>query len=233
MSAEYTSQLPHGRWDIYGPIHKGLRLAATDLMIRLGRVDATDAGKLHGVLSDLRAHLSLAAKHLAHEEAHIHTALAARRSGAVERLSEQHADHRQAFERLEALIAAVESAAVSDRPHRTRELYLAYSLFMADDLAHMHEEESVTWPLLCALYSDEELAGIEMGIIGTLSPDENLSFMQLMIPAMTRQERIGLLSGMKANAPPEAFIAVIEGAARPTLDASDFEDLSAQLDFAA
>ncbi|WP_374570411.1 hypothetical protein [Phenylobacterium sp.] len=233
MTNSNATSLPHGRWDIYGPVHKGLRLAATDLMIRLGRADPLDEEAMKAVLGDLAAHLALAATHLAHEEAHIHPALAERNAAAATRLSSQHADHRTAFAELDRLIGAAALAAPHAAAARMRELYLAFSAFVADDLVHMHEEETVTWPLLCALFSDEQLAEIEMSIIATLSPEENVGFMRLMIPAMNRQERAALLGGVKASAPPEAFAAVLEAAARPTLSDGEFAELGRDLALAA
>lgn len=233
MTKADTPSLPHGRWDLYGPIHKGLRLATTDFMVRLGRADFTDDDASSALLGALGTHLALCADHLAHEETYIHPALEARRGDAAARLTSQHADHRQSFARLERLIARALEAQGEARLARARELYLAYSAFVAEDLAHMHEEETVTWPLLCSLFSDAELAEIEMRIIGSLPPETNLAFMRLMIPAMNRQERAALLAGMKANAPPEAFEAVIEHAARTTLAAAEFDDLAVRLDLAA
>lgn len=233
MTAHDQPKLPHGRWDIYGPIHKGLRMATTDFMVRLGRADFASHAASAALLDALRAHLSLCAEHLAHEEAFIHPALERRRGDAAARLARQHVDHRLAFSALGALIDAVAQADDGGRAAKARELYLAYSAFVAADLAHMHEEETVTWPLLCALFSDQELADLEMSIIASLSPETNLAFMRLMIPAMAPQERAVLLGGVRASAPPEAFQAVIEGAARPTLPAQEFDDLTARLGLAA
>ena len=119
-------------------------------------------------------------------------------------------------------MAAAEPA---DRLRLGRALYITFTAFVAEDFEHMAEEETVVWPQLCALFTDEELAGIEMAIIGELTPEENIGFMRLMLPAMNPSERAGLLTGMKANAPPEAFAAVIDLAARPTLAANDFAEL--------
>lgn len=232
MTRQESAALPHGRWDLYGPVHKGLRLATTEFMTRMGRTDFSERS-CEALLQELKAHLELCAEHLAHEEAFIHPALESRRGDSAMRLTRQHADHRQSFAELHRLIDAVLAAEVAERPARARELYLAYSVFVAEDLAHMHEEETVTWPLLCSLFTDEELADIEMSIIGSLTPQANMDFMRLMIPAMNPQERAALLGGMKANAPPEAFNAVIEGVARPVLAAADFDDLAARLDLAA
>jgi len=54
-------------------------------------------------------------------------------------------------------------------------------------------------------------------------------FMRLMIPAANRDERFHLLAGLRMKAPKEAFTAVLEVAARPTLSAEDMADLERRL----
>lgn len=214
-----------GRWDLYGPVHKGLRLAHGEVLRRLGAADwSTDQGVLIG---DLRAHLALGAKHLEHEEAHIHGAMARRRPDLMEALEGEHAHHRARFAVVEAQIASLETGSDADLPMLGRAVYLAMSQLVAEDLAHMHHEETVVWPGLCAAFTDEEMQAMEMAIISALAPDEVIAFMRLMIPAMDRAERTGLLTGMKAGAPPEAFAAVLDLAARPTLDPGEWEHLVA------
>ena len=208
------------RHDIYGPVHKGLRRAHADLMGRLGWADY--AADQHRLLAELREHLRLAAKHLAHEEAHIHPALDARAPNGAARLDQQHGHHRARFAEVEHRIRAVEAGG---GPAAGRALYLEFARMVAEDLAHMHEEETVTWPRLCALFSDNELLTMEMTIIASLTPEDVIAFMRMMIPAMNPSERAALLGGMKAGAPPEAFAAVYEHAVRATLGAQDLEGL--------
>lgn len=212
-----------GRWDLYGLVHKGLRLGHVDLMTRLGQADFD--GDQTQLLAQLRGHLVLAASHLQHEEQFIHTALEARAPGACRTLEAQHRHHHDRFATLEAAIVGLEQAEPAARRGRGRALYLDFTAFVAEDLEHMRQEETETWPLLCERFTDEELAGVEMQIIGSLSPEENIGFMRMMLPAISRPERSALLAGMKSGAPPEAYAAVIDLAARPTLAAADLADL--------
>lgn len=222
---EFISAAECGRWDIYGPIHKGLRLAHGELLRRLGRADF-DAAIPHELLGDLRTHLVLAAHHLAHEEAVIHPALDSRAPGAAAGLDTDHAHHQARLALLHSAIGAIEYAAPADRRALGRGLYLAFSTFVAEDLAHMCREEAEVWPRLCALFSDEELAALEMTIVASLSPADNIAFMRMMLPAMNRAERAALLTAMKTGAPAEAYAEVIELAARPTLAPEDLTHLS-------
>jgi hypothetical protein len=93
----------------------------------------------------------------------------------------------------------------------------------------MHEEETVANPILHSMFTDKELEDIEMRIISTLTPEKVIAYMRLMIPASNPDERANLLGGIKASAPPEAFKAVIDLAARPTLGAPEFAALSRRI----
>lgn len=230
FTADFHSAVSANRWDLYGLVHKGLRLAHAEMLRRLGAADhRVDQSEL---LAALRAHLAMAAQHLAHEEDFIHPALEAARPGAAAALERDHGDHHGRLAGLLRLIGALEGASVAERPVHGRCLYLAFSVFVAEDMAHMAREETEVWPLLCALFSDAQLADLEMRIVASLTPHDNLAMMRIMLPAMTPSERIGLLGGIKAGAPSEAYAAVIAEAARPTLTPVDFAELQ-QLGLAA
>ncbi len=223
FNADFHCAVSAGRWDIYGPVHKGLRLGHAEMLRRLGAADhRLDQGEL---LAALRAHLAIAAGHLAHEDEVIHPALEAARPGAAVALDRDHAAHHGRLADLLGLIGALEGAAPAERAAHGRHLYLAFATFVAEDLAHMAREETKVWPVLCELFSDAQLAELEMQIVASLTPRDNLAMMRIMLPAMAPSERIGLLGGMKAGAPAEAYAAVIAEAARPTLTPVDFAEL--------
>lgn len=223
IDAKFLSLVAQRRWDLYGPIHKGLRLAHAQLIVRLGAADPLADQK--PLLGDLLAHLSIASGHLDHEDSFIHPALEDVIPGATQDLVGHHRSHRDELDRLRTLVEGLQTAPRETRPAAWRELYLLFCAFVAADLEHMAHEEAVVWPQLCARYSDEELAELEMRIVGSLSPGETIAVMRIMLPAMAPEERIGLLSGMKAGAPPEAYQAVIVQAAKPTLATADFAEL--------
>ncbi len=226
MLTTTSSALPAtaGRWDIYGPIHKGLRRGHCALLQRLATTDFTR--DTTALIADLRMHLTLGETHLADEELFIHAALEQRAPGAASDLERDHAHHRARFVEIEAAIDALE-AAVEPRLADAcgRMLHLMFSRFVADDLVHMAEEEETIWPQLCATFTDAELTEIEAAIVGSLPPEIAMQFMALMIPATNPAERAALLGGMKANAPAEAYATVFEHAARPTLTPEQLQEL--------
>jgi hypothetical protein len=221
----FVQAKPLATHDFYGPIHKGLRLAQTHMLVRLGACGGEDLAEMSALLGELCTLLHVAEHHLENEDRWVHPALEARAPGATIRLAQGHAHHRHAFEELEALIGRAETALPEHRGKAMHALYLRFSQFMADDFAHMAEEEQMILPVLQSLFTNEELASIEDQIISGLSPEEVVGFGRYMIPAATRADRIALLSGIRANAPAEAFEAIMELSARPTLSAEDFDHL--------
>lgn len=223
---------PPATHDFYAAIHKGLRMALSQLLVRLGAADPADTG-LPALLADLRTQCDLSAHHLANEDEVIHTALEARAPGSTRRLVQDHDHHRDAFGEIEDLIRLVERADMARKAQRLRALYLRFSLFVADDFAHMAEEEQFMLPILQSLFTDEELIHMEDCIVSALPPEEMVTFARLMIPAATRTDRLAMLGAMRANAPAEAFAAIIDLAAQPTLSKADFAHLSEGLGLAA
>jgi hypothetical protein len=228
MSAAYPA-----RHDFYSPPHKGLRWSLSHLLLSIGGQDFTDQAGTAALLQRVRLQLEISAAHLAHEDKEIHTAMEARAPGSSAELERDHAHHRAAFVQLERLIAAVEAAPVPERPPLGRQLYLAFSQFVADDLAHMAEEELVTLPLLHRLFTDQELMAMEARIVAAIPPERMMVFLQVMLPAMNPAERFGFLSFARGSAPPEAFNAMIEHAVRPSLPANDWAALAGRLGLAA
>lgn len=229
----FVQAKPRATHDFYALIHKALRLNMTRLMTRLGAADGQDAEATGVLLADLRAQLRMSEMHLAKEDLYIHTALEARAPGAAAGLAREHEHHRRSFEELEGLIAEAEGAPQDARRAALHRLYLRFSLFVADDLAHMAEEEQLMLPILQSLFTDEELIGMEARIRAALTPEHTFLVAQAMIPAATHSERLALLGGIKANAPAEVFQGLLQGAARPNLSAGDFERLCCDLGVAA
>jgi hypothetical protein len=226
-----TAALPLPRIDLYGPVHRGLRSALTTVLARIGATDVSDCTRLATMLDDLEGVLYLCASHLAHENAGIHTAVDRRQPGFIARFDEEHRDHEHAIAELRALALAL-GVKASDRDAIHRTLYLRFSQFVAENLAHMVREETEIGPLLEALYSQQELEQIHGALLASIGPDEMLAFMRVMIPANPQPVRIGMLRGAQASMPREAFIATVH-LFRNHLDAAEWIDLTTQLDVPA
>ena len=191
--------------DFYYAVHKGIRLANARFLIRLGRVDAANEADVAAALADLRDHMAMGLSHLTHENAEIHTALETRCPGASDHAGEDHAHHEEAFGALEAMAQEVERTPMPFRAEALRRLYQRFALFVADDLAHMHEEETVLMPLLMRHFTREERDAIEHRIVSNIPFEKNVLFMRAMLPAASLSERRAMLEGMAAAMPETVF----------------------------
>jgi len=196
--------------DLYYAVHKGIRLANARLLIALGQADPRDEASVMDVLAKLEAHLALSLGHLTHENDKIHTVVEARLPGGSDHQGEDHDHHVAAFDELRRLAEDVAAAGI-DRPDRLRRLYQRFAIFVADDLTHMHEEETELMPTIAAHFSPEEIDGIEHSIGASIPPAKMVPIMAVMLGGTSRSERIEMVTGMKTVMPAEAFDGLFAG----------------------
>jgi hypothetical protein len=217
------------RHNVYILIHKALRACMADVLVTVGRMDPHDPDDVAAAAATVRNLLAFARSHLQHEDDWIHPALEARRAGSSAETSADHLQHREAFDLLEASLRAVESSMGAGREAAALRLYRHLALFVADNLQHMHVEETENHATLIECYSEEEIFAIEGAIIGSHTPDKLAVVMRWMVPAASAPERVGLLAGLRQNAPRPAFDAIL-ALVRPHLSARDWAKLESALD---
>jgi hypothetical protein len=221
------------RFDIYRPIHKALRLNLSKLLVTLGSTDFRNDAAATEAIAALRQQIALSRSHLGHEERFIHPLLEDLSEDPLQELEADHSHHRQSLDQLDELACAIEDAEAGERLILGHSLYLQFSRFLAEDLLHMAEEETSTLALLHRHFTDAELQEIEGRIVADHPPEKLMGTLSLMIPGMNLPERVEFLRGIKASAPPEAFEAIVENAAKPSLPSSEWDLLRAQLQDAA
>lgn len=205
------------RHDMYAFIHKALRRLLCDTLVRVGRLDDGDAAESAATLGQLEAMLALMQGHLEHENRYVHPALEARRPGTSARIGAEHEEHLETIEALQAELQALRAAPAERRPLLSRRLYRHLTLFVAENLQHMHVEETVHNAALWEGYTDAELVAIEDALRADIPEAEMAQVLRWMVPALTPAERAEMLVPMQAAIPPEAFRGVLE-IVRPTLD---------------
>ncbi len=216
------------RHDLYAGIHKALRLFMTRTLTQVGSTDAADAAELAASLQQVDALLTLCESHLQHENQFVHPALEAARTGSAARIAAEHVHHEESIADLRDLTALVAHSERTARPAALHRLYHALALFVADNLQHMHVEETAHNALLWQAYGDAELLALEQQIIESIPPAEMMASLHWFIPALNASERAGMLGGMRQGLPAEAFAGVL-GIAASTLGAADFARLQRDL----
>lgn len=216
------------RADLYAAIHKALRRAMTDTLTRLGALDTEDPADLLRTLAQAEHLLDMLRSHLQHENDFIHTAIEARRPAGARRTADDHLEHQGSIAALQAELRTLRAAEPSMRPTLALRLYRHFALFVAENLQHMHIEETANNAALWALYDDEELHALHDRLVASIPPAEMMDTLRWMGPALSPQELAALLTDMQAKAPPAAFAAVMD-LLRPLLDPGRWVQLATAL----
>jgi len=211
--AAVRAEVPHAataaRFNIYAYPHKGLRLAFGEVLAAAGRVDPEDEQDVARLVGHVRALLLFCRTHLEKEETFVHPAIEARRAGASAATHDDHRDHLAAFEQLESGVHALETAGQGHREAAVTRLYRHLALFVADNLVHMHVEETDNNAALWAAYDDAELHALEQRLVASIPPDMLQLTLRWMMPAMNPAERAGLLREIRERAPAPAFAGLL------------------------
>ncbi len=198
-----TSSSP--RFDLYGPVNKGLRALLADTLLRFGSLDVEDSTQLRDACTQALDLCDLLRSHVDHEDQHIHPLLEHCRAGGAEQATAEHIEHRQVLDALAGEVRALQAApswAAADA------LYQNLARLMAENLVHMRLEDLDHQRALWAHYTDAELMALDARIVGSLAPKEMMLFLRWMLPAMAPPQRLGLMLGLRAQAPTTVQVAV-------------------------
>ncbi len=217
----------HPRFDLYSNAHKALRALMADTLVDFGRVDVEDAQDLARGLGRVRELLAACTDHLQKENRYVHAAIEARAPGSARALADEHVGHEQAIAALHTELAALEQAAPSARASHALRVYRRLGLFVAENMVHMHEEETAMNARLWEHFDDGELAAIHGALVGSIPRATLQAFARWLIPSMTPSDRAGTLAGMRAQAP--AIFADMIEIARTRLTRGDWIKLATAL----
>lgn len=209
-----------GRRDLYAGIHKALRMFMTHTLCRIGSTDPAEGAEVAAALEMLERLLALCELHLKDENEFVHPALERARPGAAARIGAEHVHHAEAIADLRDLAGLVDHGHEGGRAAALARLYRALALFVADNLQHMHVEETTHNPVLWAEYTDAELVAIEQALVASIPPAAMFEALHWFLPALNASERAAMLAEMSLGMPPEPFRAVL-GIAERTLTAQD------------
>ena len=83
-------------------------------------------------------------------------------------------------------------------------------------------------PALAAKVGVEELLALNHAIVASVTPDEMRRAAPLMLGAMNVEDRVELLGGAQAGAPPEVFAGML-GLTRSVISPADYAQVAARL----
>ena len=187
--------------------HKGLRNVISKFAFRLGYTDFCDASALQRLKLLGEEMFTLLNDHVHTENEHTLKHLEERVPGSS---AHDLTDHEKLEEIQNALQRQLQELNGEESSAQIHSFYLDFTLFQSKYLEHTDEEERVTEVLLQRHFTDDELIQHRQAIMKKLEPEILLLWLKYVIPAQRIDESVGMLSGLKANAPQPFFNRVLE-----------------------
>lgn len=215
--------------DLFTFIHKSIRSIIYNAASKLQTADFTDEKEVKRLLTSLRHDMDLLHEHAVNEDNIIFPEIADEEPQMIEVLNEEHKKLEAKLNSILALIEKIEHAnSIEERMLIGNSLNSLFNDFIADYLAHMNHEESTVLEASLKYLTDDELIAIRTRIQSNVPPDRYKVWMNWMLKSLNNFELIGLLSGMKAGAPPQVFENVV-GVAQTVIEKEKWSKIKSQL----
>jgi len=223
----------HDRFDLLGPVHKGLRHALAGLCFRVGSLNVEDEDEADRFIEEFQNVVAILDSHSHDEDAHVHHLYERFAPETAARLEAEHQTLDAALHDIRGLVEqARRPMAPGDRAKLWYGIRRKLTRFTADYLQHLEREEGEAAEALWAHLDDAQLKEVSVNIRSSIPPATMMIFLHYMLPALSFAERFDILYGMKRFAPPEAYEAVRK-LAQERLRPQDWEAIRAKLDEAA
>lgn len=214
--------------DLYKDIHKGIRSELFAITSAAGNIDPSARLDRVAVADHVASVGSVLASHAHHEDVVIDPVLAEYHPALAERITADHDVLEARFDALVDLSRTAVDAVVRDQRRLGHLLHLDLSAFTSAYLAHQYLEERVVMPALESAIGPASVLELHQAIVGSIPPDEMGRSLAFMLPAMNVDDRVELLTGIRAGAPAEAFAAVFD-LARSVLSPPDVAALTERM----
>lgn len=196
-----------GRFDLYAPVHKGIRLALSGLCYQAGSVDSSDDAGVNAFVDEFRQVVIILESHSRDEDAHINESYEKYAPETLRQLEEEHDGLEHKLERIIDLVNQLEF----NKPHPAQHQKIWYRIgkdlnrFTAEYFVHLEREEGPGMKALWEHMTDDQLKEISINIRSSIPPQAMSIFMHYMIPAISHRERAVMFGDMKKFAPKEAY----------------------------
>ncbi|MGE0881762.1 MAG: hemerythrin domain-containing protein [Acidimicrobiia bacterium] len=226
--AAVSEEMP---WDLYREIHKALRLALFDVTALAGTGSTGDAPRTAHLVELWREVAFLLKGHHGHEDEFVDLLVQRHAPDLRDDLEREHDIADDLIASLSASADALANGGGSLPAATLQRFYLDLSGFTSLYLRHLDVEERVVMPRLNAAMSSAELADVTNAIRGSVPPPEMCVFVRYMVRGMNYPERVDMLGGMFAGAPPDIF-EMFRAAAQSALTADEYAAVATAAGFA-
>jgi Hemerythrin HHE cation binding domain len=205
--------------------HKYVCAALNDLERQIAKTDFCNHQETVSINGSFHSLKEMLQGHAQYENERLHALLEKKHSRIHEHAEEDHAHQEEQLLHIQGMINRIlNSPDTKEKISLGYQLYLTYRKFVADNLIHLHEEETKILPELQRLYTDEELQRVETETYNVMSSDELVEMMQVLFPHMNSHDRMAFLSDIKTSQP-HKFSAVAQSIA-PMLSQKEQEEMA-------
>ncbi len=213
---------------LYRDVHKGIRSELFAVTAQAGRIDPASDPAREELADHVRAMVAMLEGHAGHEDSAVQPALEVHLPALAARIN---ANHELIAVREIGLVGLADGLIEAPKgrcAQGAHQLYLELAHFTGFYLAHQDVEERHVLPALESAIGPEAVEDIHRAIVSNIPPDEMAKTLTVMLPAMNIDNRVDLLGGMRAGAPPQIFEG-IWGLANAVLDSADADALGRRL----
>lgn len=210
----------------YDVPHKGLRNALSQLSLLSGNTNYSNQQEVELLYLLGKDVFKILTIHAEDENMVTLAALEDRCPGSSQHDMDDHEKLHEIQNNLEKLLSKIynDSKEGKDVNQYGAEFCLLLSEFHGAYLTHTAIEERVTQVLLWKHFTDEELAAYRGKIMARLQPETLLTWFRFILPAQSKNERLGLFKGFQKMAPEPFFRQGME-VAKKHLTPTDFAQL--------
>ncbi len=185
--------------------HKYVSAALNDVERLIAKADFHDSEAITQVAEAFEALAKMLIGHAQYENERLHTLLKEKQSAVYAHVEKDHANQDVQLEEIRGLIDQVFKARTEEeKTQKGYQLYLTFRKFVADNLAHLHEEETEILPELQRLYTDEELQQVEAETYREMMPEQLVDMIGVLFPHMNPSDRQAILKDFH-DLEPEKF----------------------------
>lgn len=175
--------------------HKYVSAALNDLERLIAKTDFCQPDEVNTVHATFKDLTEMLEGHANYENDRLHLLLKNKHSSVHEHAEKDHDKQQETLSFIESLINKIKKVPTDEaKISLGYELYLTYRKFVADNLHHLFEEETVILPELQRLYSDEELKQVEAKTYQSMTADEMIEMIKVLFPHMNVDDKKAFLN---------------------------------------
>lgn len=194
------------RFNPFNQIHKGLRALLYDTAVLIQHTDFTKEAEIKKVKERVQLVNELFEAHANIEDNQIFPMITKFAPDVVEDFESQHKTDHELSEGLQKCLALfTETNSVEQNLWAGNELLQAFNSFLAFNVEHMKQEETVINKVLWQHYPDAQLLEKVREIGSSLPPDENMLHSTWMLKGLAVHEIITWYEAIRQMAPPPVY----------------------------